>query len=77
MALTVDIYKSGIKLGAGSATGGSASVTSYTGTAPGKGRNVTAHITQAGTHAGRHWRTRIVTDGGTTLTLAAACPFIE
>lgn len=77
---TVSVYKSGtggIKLGTGSITNGSASLTGYTATnsrLTGKGRNVTVAITSS-THIGQSFRTRVVTDGGTTLTLADKNPF--
>lgn len=78
MALTVDIYKSGIKLASGSATGGSASIGSVTPTANIKtGRNVQVQVTQAGTHVGRTWNTKVLNDGGATVTIREACPFIE
>lgn len=76
MAVTVDVYKGLIKLGSGTCTNASTSLTSYTGTAPISGRNVqiaaTVPVTSA---AGLSFSTRIVTDGGTTLTLKDACPF--
>lgn len=80
MAMTVDIYKHGIKLGSGSATSGSASITGYSavGGSVVARRNVQIQITAAGTHKGRTWNTRVLTDNGSgTLTLVDACPFIE
>lgn len=73
--LAVDVYKDRIKLGAGSIDTSSASLTSYSGTAPRQGRNIAVAVTTAGAVAGRSWRTRILTDGGATLTLRDACPF--
>lgn len=77
MASTCSIYKGPILLGTGSCADGSASITSYSGTAPGPGRNVTVVVTQAGTHAGRSWRSRVTGgSGGATLTLADKCPYV-
>lgn len=77
MASTCSVYKHGILLGTGSVAANSASLTSYSGTAPGTGRNVTISITQAGTHAGRSFATRVLAGSGTaTLTLKDACPFV-
>lgn len=80
MALTVDVYKNGLKLGSGSATSGSASITSFSrnGNAVVARRNLQFTITQAGDHAGRTWAARVLDDNGAgTLTLSQACPFIE
>lgn len=74
MAYNVDVYKGGIKLGAGSATGGSRTVSSYTGTAPNSGRNVTV-VSTGGNNVGASINTRVVTDGGTSLTLYDAGPY--
>jgi hypothetical protein len=85
---TVDIYRAGIKLGSGTATGGSASISSYTAFNPGLGSDVArtlpkfatprsqveVTVTQAGTKAGMTFNTRIVTDGGATLTLEHKIP---
>lgn len=39
--------------------------------------HVTVHVTQAGTHVGRSWHTKIVDDNQAgTLTLRDACPFV-
>ena len=77
MASTCRLYKNKISLGTGSCTDASASITSYSGTAPGPGRNITVVVTEAGTHAGRSWRARIKAGSGTaTLTLDAACPYV-
>lgn len=78
--LSIDIWKSGIKLGSGTATSSSASVTSWTATSdlpPIKFRNVQIAVTQAGTHNGRNWNTTVLNDNGSgTLTLEDACPFL-
>ena len=77
MASTCDIYKSNLKLGEGSVEADSASLTSYSGTAPINGRNVVVVVTQAGDHAGKSFLTRILSGSGTaTLTLKDACPFV-
>ena len=77
MASTCDVYKGQVLLGAGSVEDGSTSLTSYSGTAPIDGRNVTVVITQAGTHAGKSIWTRILSGSGTaTLTLRNSVPFV-
>lgn len=71
------VYKHGQLLGTGTLTDASASITSYSGTAPGPGRNVQVSVTQAGTHVGKSFRTRIVGGSGTsTLTMSDICPFL-
>lgn len=85
MASTCDIYKGSIKLGSGTCADGSASITSYTANDSGgqagdiprvcNRRAVVVTITQAGTHAGRSWRTRVISEGATTV-LVDKCPFI-
>jgi hypothetical protein len=103
MASTVDLYIGPIKIGSGRASGGSASITSYSddtafthtdsiqhsglwkatiprytsGEAFSEHPHVTVHVTQAGTHVGRTWYTRVLSDNGAgTLTLVDACPFV-
>lgn len=77
MASTCSVYKHGILLGTGSVSAGSASLTSYSGTAPRNGRNVNVVVTQAGTHAGRSFAARILSgSGSSTLTLSEKCPFV-
>ncbi len=77
MASTCSIYKSGLQLGTGSCADGSTSITSYSGTAPNNGRNVTVTVTQAGTHVGRTWATTVLSGSGTaTLVLENACSFV-
>lgn len=77
MASTCSVYKHGILLGTGSVAAASASLTSYSGKAPGPGRNVNVVVTQAGTHAGRSFAARVVAGSGTsTLTLSEKCPFV-
>lgn len=77
MASTCALYKHGIQLGTGSCSAASASITSYSGTAPRDGRNVQVVVTQAGTHAGRSWAARVLSgSGGATLTLSEKCPYV-
>ena len=74
---TCKVYKRGIELGSGSITNGSASLTGYSATngrLTGTGRNVEVAITSS-THVGKSFGTRVVTDGGSTLTLADKNPF--
>ena len=77
MASSCDFYKHGIKLGSGTCAANSASVTSYTATLSrvAARKNVQIVITQAGTHAGRSWNARVLTEGS-TCTLSAPCPFV-
>ena len=85
MASTCDIYKGGIKLGSGTCAAGSTDISSYTANNSGglandvsrvcARKNVTVVVTQAGTHVGRSWRTRVLTEGATTV-LKDACPFV-
>ena len=85
MASSCDIYKGGIKLGSGTCAAGSANITSYTGFIGDNlahdvartcaRRNVTVVITQVGSHQGKSWRTRVLTEAATTV-LKDACPFI-
>lgn len=70
MTVAVDIYKNGTKLGSGTATAGSTSITSFSaqsGRTVGSGRNVQITATN-GNNVGFTWSTRVVTDGGSTLT---------
>lgn len=78
-ALAVDVYKGSIILGSGSINSGSTSLTSYSANSSrltGTNRNVQVAVTTVGASAGSTWATRVVTDGGATLTLADACPFV-
>jgi hypothetical protein len=84
MASTCDVYKGGNKLGSGTCAAGSATISSYTAFNAGLGndiarvcgrRNVQIVVTQAGTHVGRSWNTRVLTEGA-SLTLMDACPFV-
>lgn len=75
---SVDVYKGPHKLGSGSINTGSTSLTSYSANLSrrtGTGRNVAVTVTTVGSRAGSTFNTRVITDGGATLTLAHACPF--
>ncbi|MFO1183587.1 MAG: hypothetical protein U1E56_02215 [Bauldia sp.] len=77
MAITVDIYKGANKLGSGTANNQSTAITGYAanlGRPVGTGRNVTL-VATSGANIGAAWRSRVVNDGGTTLTLATPCPY--
>jgi len=74
---TVTVYKNGIALGTGSITNGATSITGYSATngrLTGTGRNVQVAITSS-THIGAVLRTRVVNDGGSTLTIADKNPY--
>jgi hypothetical protein len=85
MASTCTVNKGPRQIGTGSVSADSTSLTSFTltdsvyntrvhGTF---GRNVTVTISQAGTHLGRSYNTRITNDNGSgTLTMLDACPFV-
>ena len=74
MAIDVSVYNEGILLGTGSQT--TTSVASYSGTAPGNGRNIQIVITAAGSTLGRSYQTRIMGGSGTsTLTVKDAVPY--
>lgn len=79
MALTVDVYKCGHKLGSGSMTGLAAtSITGYSGTAPKSKRNVRIVVTAGALAAYAFtpaWSDRVSVDGGATLTMTRACPY--
>lgn len=74
MAYNVSVYKGSTLLGTGSATNGSRSISSYSGTAPGSGRNVQVTAT-SGNNIGATVADRVVTDGGSTLTMKEPSPF--
>jgi len=78
MALAARIYKSGIELAtcvpvAGSAALGTVSATNSR--VIGTGRRVQVHVTGGGTSSGVY-NTRVVTDGGATVTVEDKCPFV-
>jgi len=84
MASACGIYKHGILKGTGSCAAGSASITSFTKIAETGSRNrecvrqnVQIVVTEAGTHTGRSWNARVLTDNGAgTLTLSEPCPYV-
>lgn len=73
---TCDVYKGPHRLGSGSITNGATSITGYTSTdaMSEERKNVTVVITSS-THVGSSFRTRVLTDGGTSLTIRDANPF--
>lgn len=73
---TCDVYKGVTLLGTGTITGGSPTVSSYTSTdAKSEGlMNVVVTITSS-TNTGASFCTRVLTDGGTSLTLEDPNPF--
>ena len=75
MTTTCTVYKGGKSLGTGECTNGSKSMASYSGTAPGTGRNVSVVVTDSGASDGKTHRTRITNDGGATLTMSGAFPY--
>ncbi len=88
---SVDVYRQGggIKLGSGTATGGSVSITSYTAFNPGLAHDEARRLpaptdpqgevqvvgTTAGASLGYTVHTRVLVDGGATLTLNDRWPF--
>jgi hypothetical protein len=74
MAIDVALYNEGILFGTGSQT--TTSVASYSGTAPGNGRNIQIVITAAGSTLGRSYSTRVLSGSGTsTLTVKDPVPY--
>lgn len=72
MTVSVGVYKGVNQLGTGTATNGSATITSYTATlgrVVGPGRNVRVTITSGSNNVGNTINTRVLVDGGTSLTL--------
>jgi hypothetical protein len=75
MAINVSLYNEGIFLGTGAQT--TTSVASYTGDAPGNGRNIQIVITAAGATLGRSYPTRVMSGSGTsTLTVKDPVPYV-
>ncbi len=81
MTVSVDVYKNGTKLGSGTGTANSTSITSFTaitGRNPGSGRNVQVTLTSSAATpscVGQSYNTRVITDATTTLTLKDPLPF--
>lgn len=71
---TCSIYKIPNLLGTGSISNGATSITSYSGVAPGTGRNVQVMITSS-SDAGKVFPARITNDGGSTLTIGPTNPY--
>lgn len=77
MAVTAKVYKHGIELGSASATGGSATLSTYTGTSLPIGKNVQVVVT-SGDNAGLQWAARVIANNGSgTITLNEKCPVVE
>ncbi len=77
MAYNVSIYKNGIQLATGSATNATKTISSVSATSSrtiGSGRNVQITAT-GGNNVGATVCTQVVTDGGTSLTIADASTF--
>lgn len=68
---TCDVYWKNIKIGSGTHTKDSETISSYTSldVVSEERKNVTIAITSS-TNAGESYRARVITDGGTTLTLS-------
>jgi len=79
MATACKVYKQGLLLGTGTVAAGSATVSAWSAStgAPDEFRkNVQVQITGSGAWQGEHFETRVLVDGGTTLTLKDKCPFV-
>jgi len=77
MAVNCSVYKHGILLGTCSASGGSATLSTYTGTSLPLGKNVQCIVTSGG-KAGLTWAARVVANNGSgTITLNEKCPVVE
>lgn len=77
MTYAVDVYKGVQKLGSGTATGGSATIASYTALVAGNspaGKNVQV-ISTAGNNIGASIATRVITDGTTSLVMNDKGPY--
>jgi hypothetical protein len=78
MTHTVDIWKGLTKLGSGTGTADSASITSYSGTEPINGRNVLVTCTSGTNATGRTYRSRVVSgSGSSTLVMFDKDPFAD
>lgn len=78
MTTACKVYKHGLLLGTGTVAAGSATVSSWsaaTGAPDEFRKNVQVQVT-AGTNVGQHFETRVLVDGGSTLTLKDKCPFV-
>lgn len=70
---SVKLFKDGIYLGAGTANTAANTITSYSGTAPGDGRNIQV-CNEATTNKGETYNARVISGSGTA-TLTLNCPF--
>ena len=72
---SVGIYKDGNLLGTGTADTAANTITSYSGDAPGNGRNIQVQ-NRATTNLGRSYSARVLSGSGTaTLTIDSPFPF--
>ncbi|MFA6984580.1 MAG: hypothetical protein WC213_00040 [Arenimonas sp.] len=77
MTYAVDVYKNGTKLGSGTATAASKTISSYTALIAGNspaGKNVQV-VATAGNNIGAKIDTRVITDNTTSLVMQDAGPF--
>lgn len=77
MTYAVDVYKNGQKLGSGTATAASKTISSYTALSVGNspaGKNIQV-VATAGNNIGAKIDTRVITDSVTSLVLQDAGPF--
>ena len=73
---TCSVYKGPILLGTGSITNGSTSITSYTSTNARNEERMNVQVTiTSSTSIGQTFRARVLTDGGTSLTLDQPNPY--
>ncbi len=72
---TVDVYRNSQKLGSGTASSTLATITSYTGTAPGVHTFLQVTVMVGGSNVGSTYTAYVVTDGGATLTLNEPCDY--
>ncbi len=71
---SVDVYNINQKLGSGTASSTLSTITSYTGTAPGK-KFVQVTVISGGSNVGKTYTAYVVTDGGATLTMNCPCNY--
>lgn len=73
--INCDVYRHSIKIGSGTIDTAAFAVAAYTSIAPVPNNRRVILAMQGGNSPGATMRTRVVTDGGSSLTLADACPF--
>lgn len=72
---SVKLFNEGIYLGEGTADTAANTITSYSGDAPGNGRNIQVCV-EATLNKGRHYQARVLSGSGTaTLTLDSPFPY--